>query len=174
MCIKENSNRFLPRCPEVRLINSHIPQLTVVSANVKGLRTNVGELSHNYVLRHKANIVAVSETWLNGEVEPTYGRISRYTHWVRKDRIGKIGSGVVACFKNDLQIQEVSPNLPHLMEALFFRIVLQDNSDLLLCVLYRPPRQGRFSFDFLAEELDNLLQRHRCKDILVVGILTST
>ena len=66
--------------------------------------------------------------WLNGEVEPTYDRIPGYTHWVRKDRIGRIGGDVAACFKNDLQTQEVSPNLPHLMEALFFRIVLQDNS----------------------------------------------
>ena len=163
-----------PRRPEdaqPRLSHSPAPQLTVVSANVRGLRTNAGELSHNCVLRHKADIVAVSETWLNSEVEPTYGRIPGYTHWVRKDRIGRTGGGVAACFKNDLQTQEVSPNLPHLMEALFFRIVLQDNSGLLLCVLYRPPRQGRSSFDFLAEELDNLLQRHGCKNILIVGDL---
>ena len=51
---------------------------------------------------------------------------------------------------------------------LFFRIVLQDNSGLLLCVLYSSRRQGRSSFDFLAEELDNLLQCHKCKTILVM------
>ena len=126
-----------------------------MSVNVRNLRTNVGELSHNYVLRHKANIVVVDETWLNGEVEPTCGRIPGYTHWVMKDRIGRTGGSVADCFKNDLQTQEVSPNLPHLMEALFFRIVVQDNSGLLHCFLYRPSRQGHSSFDFLAEELDN-------------------
>ena len=138
---------------------------------MRGLRTNVGELSHNCVLRHKADIVAVSETWLNSEVESTYGRIPGYTHWVRKDRVGRTGGGVAACFKSDLQTQEVTPDLPHLMEALFFRIVLQDNSGLLLCILYRPPRQGRSSFDFLAEELDNLLRRYGCKNVLIVGDL---
>ena len=76
--------------------------------------------------------------------------------------------GVAACFENDFQTQEGVYTLHQLMEAQFFRIVLQDNSGLLLCVLYRPPRQGCSSFDFLAEELDNLLQRHGCKNILVV------
>ena len=90
---------------------------------------------------------------------------------MRKDRAGRTGGGVAACFKSDLQTQEVTPDLPHLMEALFFRIVLQDNSGLLLCILYRPPRQGRSSFDFLAEELDNLLRRYGCKNVLIVGDL---
>ena len=144
---------------------------TLVSANVRGLRTNLGELSHNFVLRQKADIVAVSETWLNSNVEPTYGKIPGYTHWVRKDRTGRTGGGVAACFKSDLQTQELSPNLPHLMEALFFRVVLRNNSGLLLCVLYRPPRQGRTVFEYLAEELDNLLLLYSCKNILIVGDL---
>ena len=146
-------------------------QLTLVSANVRGLRTNIGDLSHNFVLRHKADIVAVSETWLNSQVEPTYGRIAGYTHWVRRDREGRAGGGVAACFKNGLQTQELSVDIPHQMEALFFRIVLGDNGGLLLCALYRSPRQGRSSLDFLTEELDNLLQRHECRRVIIVGDL---
>ena len=151
--------------------HSQAPQLTVVSANVRGLRTNISDLSHNFVLRYKADIVAVTETWLCSAVEPTFGRIPGYTNWVRNDRAGRTGGGVAACFRNGLQTQELPINLPHLMEALFFRIVLRDNSGLLLCVLYRPPRQGRFALDFLAEELDDLLRRHQCKSVLILGDL---
>ncbi|MPC78093.1 hypothetical protein E2C01_072570 [Portunus trituberculatus] len=140
-----------------------LPFLTVVSANVRGLRTNIADLSHNFVLRYKADFVAVTETWLCSAVEPTYSRIPSYTDWVRNDRDGRTGGGVAACFRNGLQTQELSINLPHLMEALFFRIVLRDNSGLLLCVLYRPPTQGRFALD--------LLRRHQCKSVLILGDL---
>ncbi|MPC09705.1 hypothetical protein E2C01_002323 [Portunus trituberculatus] len=64
---------------------NHLSQhLTVVSANVRGLRTNLGDLTHNFVLRHQADIVAVTETWLNGEVEPTFGNIPGYLKSERK------------------------------------------------------------------------------------------
>ena len=59
----------------------------MVSANVRGLRTNVGDLSHNFVLRQSADIVAVTETWLSDEVEPTFGRISGYSQWVRNKEV---------------------------------------------------------------------------------------
>ena len=145
--------------------------LTVVSANVRGLRTNIGDLSHNFVLRHRADVVAVTETWLSCEVEPTFGKIPGYSQWVRKDRENRAGGGVAACFKDGLHTQELDVALPDQMEALFFRVVLTDNSGLLLCVIYRPPRQGRVPLDFLTEELDSLLLRHQCSQVMVVGDL---
>ena len=138
---------------------------------MRGLRTNVGDLTHNFVLRHRADVVAVTETWLNEEVEPTFGKVPGYSHWVRKDRENRAGGGVAACFRDGLQTQELEVPLPQQMEALFFRVVLADNSGLLLCVMYRPPRQGRAPLDFLTEELDTLLQRHQCSHVVVAGDL---
>ena len=131
----------------------------------------MGDLSHNFVLRQGADIVAVTETWLNDEVEPTFGRISGYSPWVRKDRKNRAGGGVAACFKDGLQTQELNVAVPHLTEALFFRVLLTDNSGLLLCVMYRPPRQGRAPLDFLTGELDILLQHHKCSHVMIVGDL---
>lgn len=48
---------------------------SVVMANVKGFQTNIGDFTHNFVLRHQAPAVAVTEMWLPGEVEPTFGKI---------------------------------------------------------------------------------------------------
>ncbi len=39
------------------------------------------------------------------------------------------------------------------------------------CVMYRPPRQGRAPLDFLTEELDTLLLRHKCSQVMIVGDL---
>ena len=38
------------------------PHLTVLSANVPGLRTNICDLTHNFILRHRTNITVVTET----------------------------------------------------------------------------------------------------------------
>ena len=55
-------------------------QAQALSANVLGLRTNIGDLTNSVVLKHSADIAVATETWLNDEVEPTFGRIRGYTH----------------------------------------------------------------------------------------------
>ena len=81
-------------------LNHH---LTVLSANVRGLHTNLGDLTHNFVLRHHVDIVGVTETCLSGEVEPTFGNIPGYTKWMRKNCEHRVGGDVAACSKHGLQ-----------------------------------------------------------------------
>ena len=82
----------------------------------------------------------VKPGWTARWSQHTAGYLATHTGW---GKTAPAEQGVVLLpGKSDLQTQEVTPDLPHLMEALFFRIVLQDNSGLLLCILYRPPRQG--------------------------------
>ncbi|XP_063879419.1 uncharacterized protein LOC135110721 [Scylla paramamosain] len=57
------------------------------------------------------------------------------------------------------------------MAALFFRVVINDSRGLLLCVMYRPPRQGRSALDFLMEELDTMLQQNKCSQVMILGDL---
>ena len=146
-------------------------QLKVLSANVRGLRTNIGDLTHNCVLRHSTDIVVVTETWLNSDVEPTFGKIRGYTHWARKDRQERAGGGVAVCFKEGVQAQLLEVDTPPHMEAMFFRVVLADRSALLLCAMYRPPRQGPSSLQYLTDKLDDLLTVYSCSHVLVVGDL---
>ncbi|KAG0710902.1 hypothetical protein GWK47_021822 [Chionoecetes opilio] len=135
------------------------------------LRTNIGDLTHNCVLRHSADVVVVTETWLNNEVEPTFGKIRGYTQWTRRDRPERAGDGVAVCFKEGVQAQhlDVGPASPYGGE--FFRVVLADRSAILLCAMYRPPRQGPASLQYLTGALDDLMLEHRCRHVLVVGDL---
>ncbi|KAK4323200.1 hypothetical protein Pmani_006079 [Petrolisthes manimaculis] len=89
-------------------------------------------------MRHSIDIVVVTETWLNSEVEPTFGKICGYTHWTRKDRLERTGGGVAVCFKEGLQSQLLDVVTPPEMEAMFFRVVLADRLALLICAMYRP------------------------------------
>ncbi len=144
-------------------------QLTVLSANVPGLRTNIGDLTHSFALRHQVDVAVATETWLNSEVEPTFGKTPGYTHWIRRDRSQRAGGGVAVCFREGVQAQTLHVETPPTTEALFFRVVLTDGTALLLCAVYRPPRQGPLILDFLTDNLDDLLTRHRCRHVLIVG-----
>lgn len=57
------------------------------------------------------------------------------------------------------------------VEAQFLRVGLEDNSELLLCGMYCPPRQGPSQLDFLKEKLDTLLSCHKCRHAVIVGSL---
>ncbi|KAK4323121.1 hypothetical protein Pmani_006155 [Petrolisthes manimaculis] len=50
------------------------PHLTVFSANVRGLPTNKGDLTHNFILSHQTDIAVVTNTWLTSEVESTFDK----------------------------------------------------------------------------------------------------
>ena len=60
--------------------------VTILSANVRRFRTNVGELTHSFLLKQRADIVFVVETFLNDSCVTTCDRIHGYSHWTRRDR----------------------------------------------------------------------------------------
>ena len=145
-------------------------QLKILSANVRGLRTNIGELTH-LTLKNNADIIITCETFLNSEVEETFGKIRGYTHWIRRDRQGREGGGIAVCHKNNLQIQVLEVNCPTWLEVIFLKVVLSTNNALLLCAHYRPQWQGRAPLDFLSNNLDGLLLQYNCQHIAIVGDL---
>ncbi|KAK4306660.1 hypothetical protein Pmani_021553 [Petrolisthes manimaculis] len=92
--------------------------------------------------RAQRQCIVCAHSEIRDKVEPTFGKICGYTHWTRKDRLERAGDGVAVCFKEGLQSQLLDVVTPPEMEAMFFRVVLADRSALLICAMYRPPRQG--------------------------------
>ncbi|MPC28247.1 hypothetical protein E2C01_021445 [Portunus trituberculatus] len=70
---------------------------------------------------------------------PTYGRMHGFTHWAGKDRQEEAGGGVVVCFKEGMQAQQLDIDTPPLMDVMQFRVMLAERSALLLYALYCPP-----------------------------------
>ena len=62
--------------------------LTIISANVRGLQTNLGDLTHSFVLPLIPDIIATVETFLNSSIPDNYGKISGYTNWHRNAEVG--------------------------------------------------------------------------------------
>ena len=144
--------------------------LKILSANIRGFRTNVGELTHA-VLRNKADIVVAVETFLNDICVTSCDRIPGYSHWVRRDRTSVQGGDVTVWYQEDLQLQQLSVTAPEEMDAMFFRLLLTDKTAVLLCALYRPPWQGGAPLTFLTSRLDAIMATHGCQNTVIVGDL---
>ena len=78
---------------------------------------------------------------------------------------------MAVCFKEGVQVQHLDLDTPPQIEVMFFRVELADRSGLLLCTMYRPPRQGPGPLQYLTRTLDDLMMEHRCQHVLVVGDL---
>ena len=144
--------------------------LRILSANIRGFRTNVGELTHAVLTNH-ADIVVAVETFLNDSCATTCDRIPGYSHWERQDRASGQGGGVAVCHRDGLQLQQLTIPAPEGMEVMFYRLLLQDETAVLLCALYRPQWQGGGPLAFLTDQLDALMDSHRCQNTVIVGDL---
>ena len=149
--------------------NKNNRTLTVLSANVRGLLTNIGDLTHTFVNPNNVDIVATVETFFNDTVPTNYGRISGYTNWYRRDRVGRDKGGIAVCFKTNLRVQLLDVSIPEHMEILFFKIWLNNSDTMLFCTCYRPQWQGSQPIEFLQRNLDELMVRHSCEHLLIVG-----
>jgi len=63
------------------------------------------------------NIIVATETFLNAEVEPAFGKVRGYSQRQRRGRIGQNFGGVALCYKEYLQIQLLTVHLPEWLES---------------------------------------------------------
>ena len=75
-----------------------ISNLSIISANVRGFQTNIGDLTHSFIIPKNADIVACVETFLNENIPENYGRIPGYSGWHRRDRVSGNIVGIFICF----------------------------------------------------------------------------
>ena len=146
-------------------------QLRILSANVRGFQTNVGDLTHSFVVPNRIDVIATVETFLNDSVPKNYGQITGYTQWYRRDRISGTFGGIAVCFRKGLTLQPLDINHPDHLEFMFFKVWTSKHESILLCVCYRPQWQGSEPLHFLKDNLDDILEEHSCQHIVIVGDL---
>ena len=145
--------------------------LSIISANVRGLQTNIGDLVHSCVIPHTPDVVATVETFLNDSIPNNFGIIQGYTRWHRRDRARGTFGGVAVCFNKNLSVQPLDVTIPAHLEMMFFRLWTKHHGCTLLCVCYRPQWQGAEPLQFLHTHLDRLLQQYSCTSTIIVGDL---
>ena len=143
--------------------------LSILSANVRGFQTNIGDLTHSFIIPRQPDIIVTVETFLTETIPVNYGKVAGYSKWFRRDRkTGNFG-GVAACFRNELYIQELNIDIPDHLELMFFRVWVNTSESILLCVCYRPQWQKSEPIDYLYQHLDDIMNRYACKNVIIVG-----
>ena len=150
---------------------SQTKHLTIISANLRGFQTNIGDLTHSFILPNKADIVATVETFLNDSIPHNFGRIDGYTNWYRKDRKQDTHGGVAVCFRSNIHVQVIDPEMPEQLELSFFKLWLKSGERVLLCVCYRPQWQGSLPIEYLNNNIDRIMQQYSCDNFILVGDL---
>ncbi|KAK3880803.1 hypothetical protein Pcinc_014724 [Petrolisthes cinctipes] len=156
----------IPLCRVMQASNRD--HLSILSANVRGLQTNIGDLIHSHVIPHSPDVVATVETFLNETIPNNYGLIQGYTRWHRRDRTRGTFGGVAVCFRKNLSVQPLDVTFPDHLEMMYFKIWTKRHSSTLLCVCYRPQWQGSEPIQFLCTHLDRLLQQFSCNHTIIV------
>ena len=156
--------------PRAHLSKQFTTEIRIVSANLRGFHTNVGELTHRCVVKTKADIVFVSETFLDERIPWNYAKIPGYSAWIRRDR-STLGGGVALCHKETLHLQIIETPIPDGLEIIIFKIIDAHGQGTLCCGCYRPPSQGTALFDFLMDNLDQLMMEHKCEHVVILGDL---
>ena len=141
-----------------------------MSANLRGFHTNVGELTHAFVRVHNADIVFVSETFLDGSVPKNYARIKGYSVWARKDHNTQ-GGGVALCYKSSLSVVVLDTLIPAWLEVITFKVIGDGGRGTLCIGCYRPPSQGPALTTYLSDNIDRLMSAHQCNNIIIIGDL---
>ena len=116
-------------------------------------------------LIYSGNYDVVCETWLNNlvqssEILPNYGSI------FRRDRIGRIGGGVLVAVKADIQITRRHDLEPDKTEVIVIEIMKSNNKPVILYTFYCPPDSKPEVLHQINESIQNNPESSR---IILVG-----
>lgn len=145
--------------------------LTIISANVRGLQTNFGDLSQSHIVPHNPDIIACVETCQNPSIPNNFGKIKGYSAWHRRDRAHNTFGGIAVWFRDGLAVMALDTDMEEHLELSFFKLWTNNRDIILLCVCYRPQWQGSDPINFIHGNLDSLLLQHSCKHFIMLGDL---
>ena len=146
---------------EVRMSSEEI---AVIHLNAQSIRNKISELTHE---TEGYNVICVTETWLNQDIQSSSISIPGYQEIYRKDRDGNtyggvgmyIRSGLISKSRTDLDIRN--------LEAIWAEIQT-GGKKLLVCAVYRPPNAGAEVWDLFEESL-NQAKTTGISHILMLG-----
>ena len=144
--------------------------IKIISANIRGFRTNIGEFTHNFVLKESADIVFVSETFLDDSFFATFGLIPGYSVWHRKDR-NQDGGGVALCCKSGTRLQILEEVIPENLESIIFLFYDASGIPTLGFGVYRPPSQGLSALNYIHDKCDAIMAKYKVNHVIVFGDL---
>lgn len=123
-------------------------KLTVGFLNVRSLSLHLSDVK-NFLFREQYDILGVSETWLNPNIEDDKLKIKGY-NFVREDRLSNRAGGVGVYLKNNLSFKIIHKAIVDDLEEMWIEVKLF-KSIYVFGSLYRPPKGNILEFINLIE-----------------------
>lgn len=127
--------------------------IVISHTNVRSLSANFADFKQ-YITDYNHDIAGVTETWLRPDFDAATVTIDGF-NLIREDRVVRRGGGVGIYIKNSIKFKIVSSGCLDFVEYIWVELIL-NSKNILLGVLYRPPRSNLESFfDYFEESLSN-------------------
>ena len=157
------TNMSKVRCQAAK---DNTPYLQLSFSNIRGLRSNLDEVSH-FLQARSPDVFAVSETKLDSSVASSDLTPAGYTLH-RLDRAPCHGLALYA--KTSLPLRRLLESEDSRHEYLAFIAPLRSRTVLMFFV-YRSPSSDSEVFDVLSTKIDSLLQKYPAAEVTVFGDL---
>ena len=144
-------------------------ELRILEVNIRGLRSNIGELS-NLCMEKKPTIVIIVETFLDATVPDGADCIAipGYSMCCRRDRTVTSGGGIAVYCLEGIAIYHDARQDPMDLELIWFMVVLRSQK-LLVAAVYRPPSANNDVIDYLDTNTLPLMSKFGTNSVMLVG-----
>ena len=152
--------------PRLRLSEN---KLEILEVNIRGLRTNIGELS-NLCSVKKPSIVILVETFLDSTIPDGADEIQipGYSLSCRRDRTGATCGGIAVYCLEGVSIYHNPSKDPDDFELMWFTVALKTRT-LLIGAVYRPPSASNEVLDYLDRNTFSVMDEFGAQSVMLIG-----
>jgi len=177
-----NINRFKCKSVRRRRHNKHnnrknkkciSSQFVIASLNCQGITNKIPEIYEILSKKYKADIIAVSETWLKND---TTVNMDKFKFYGRNRKLsgtsGKKGHGGIGFFVRQYLVQYIHVlDFPSFDGVMFIKIKEQGKTDLFIGCVYAPTcTANKKQIEDVYNELESLVQELKTKgDVILLG-----
>ena len=143
-------------------INARSLKAFVASSDNGGTRVFKIQLLQLLVFSSSYDVVCVCETWLNDSILSSE-ILPGYTIY-RRDRLNRIGGGVLVAVKDDIRSTRHAELEPENTELIVIELIIPNSNSVYLSIFYRPPNSAP---DDLLQLNSSLLSTRKSSCILL-------
>ena len=118
------------------MMDRHIKGLSIAHLNIRGLLNKIDQIRY-LLVKHKFSILHLSETFLTSKIVTELVSIPGY-NIVRRDRVGRLGGGLVTFIESSLPYKPISDLNGILSETMTIKISPGHCKPFLTTAIYRP------------------------------------
>lgn len=144
-------------------------ELRIMEVNMRGLRSNIGELA-NLCSKEKPSIIIVVESFLDQTVSDGADSIAipGYSICCRRDRTGSSKGGIAVYCMEGIAIHHDPRRDPKDLELMWFTIALKSKK-LLIAAVYRPPSANNDILEYLDDNTFSKMNEFGAQSVMLIG-----